>query len=77
MRDYSVEQVVRFEADPEEMEERVDALLGKLESHSAVASYGGTDLAIRLSVESAEPVLPLCVITTRPDHAAQFKLTPR
>jgi hypothetical protein len=55
MRDYSVEQVVRFEADPEEMEERVDALLGKLESHSAVASYGGTDLAIRLSVESDLP----------------------
>jgi cytochrome P450 len=43
----------------------------------AMLMVAGLVQRFRLSVESAEPVLPVCVITTRPDHAAQFKLTPR
>ena len=33
--------------------------------------------AFRVTLESQRPVLPAPVVTTRPDHAPAFRLTPR
>lgn len=33
--------------------------------------------AVRISVAGTRPVLPVCVATTHPDHAPEFRITPR
>ena len=31
----------------------------------------------RIAMESSRPVMPVAIVTTQPDHAPPFRLTPR